>query len=152
MVFFTRDLYLGVQPNSGWERRAEREWERRSDIYARYFEVIAPLLPTPVRRLCREGLHDGVIQEASFKDGELVLAVDTTNTPFGRFGGRQVWLTFRGVRGRPRVARLVGQWWLYEEAHLSSRARFSLQVLFDPSELEIEADELVIAMTSRVRA
>jgi len=152
MVFFTRELYLGTQPKSGWERRAVHEWERRADIYARYYKVIAPMLPASVRRLCNEGLHDGVVQKASLKDGELVLAVDTTNNPVGGFRGRQVWLTFRGVRGRPAVARLVGQWWLYEEAHQCSRARFSLQVLLTPTELAVEADELVITMTSRIRA
>jgi hypothetical protein len=40
--------------------------------------------------------------------------------------------------------RLVGQWWLYEEAHLSSRAAFSLHVMFDKSDVEIEAEGLEI--------
>jgi hypothetical protein len=143
MVFFTRELYQGIQPESGWERRAEREWYRRADIYAKYFEVIEPMLPAPVRRLCKQGLHDGVVTEAEFKGGELVLVVDATNALSG-FRGRQVRLAFRGVRGRPAVSKLIGQWWLYEEAHLSSHARFNLQVLFHPSELEIVADELTI--------
>ena len=150
MVFFTRELYLGIQPKSGWERRAEREWYRRADIYAKYRDVIGPMLPTPVRRLCNEGLHDGVVREAAFKNGELMLVVDATNALSG-FRGRQVRLTFRGVKGRPAVSKLVGQWWLYEEAHLSSRARFSLQVLFDPSQLEVEADELKIELLPRER-
>jgi hypothetical protein len=145
MVFFTRELYLGTQPKSGWERRAEREWYRRAEVYAKYREVIDPLLPAPVRRLCKQGLHDGVVGEAAFKRGELVLVVDATNALSG-FRGRQVRLTFGGVRGRPAVSKLIGQWWLYEEVHLSSRARFNLQVLFDPSELEVEADELKIEL------
>jgi hypothetical protein len=37
-------------------------------------------------------------------------------------------------------------WWLYDEAHLSPRARFNHQVLFDPSEPEVEADELTIEL------
>jgi hypothetical protein len=143
MVFFTRELFRGIQPQSGWERRAEREWHRRAEIYARYAEVISTLLPASVRRLCKEGLHDGVVREATLKQGELVLVVDATNALSG-FRGRQVRLTFRGVRGRPAISTLVGQWWLCQEAHLCSRARFNLQVLFDPSELELEADELVI--------
>lgn len=143
MVFFTRELYLGIQPKSGWERRAIREWHRRVDIYARYAEVISPMLPASVHRLCKYGLHDGVVRKASAIAGELVLVVDATNA-LTRFRGRQVRLTFRGVRGRPAVAKLVGQWWLYDEAHLSARTRFNLQILFDSSELEIEADELAI--------
>ena len=37
----------------------------------------------------------------------------------------------------------------YEEAHLSSSERFSLQVLFDKSEIEIEAEQLVIELLGR---
>jgi hypothetical protein len=77
-----------------------------------------------------------------------MILVDATGALSG-FRGRQVRLTFRGVRGRPSVTRLVGQWWLYEEAHLSSRARFNLHVLFDPDELEVEADELLIDLSPR---
>jgi hypothetical protein len=150
MVFFTRELYLGIQPTSGWERRAEREWYRRSDIYSKYREVIGPLLPASVRRLCKQGVHDGVVCEAAFNDGELVILVDATNALSG-FRGRHVRLTFEGVRGRPAISKLVGQWWLYEEAHLSSRARFSLQVLFDSSDLEVEANELKIELLPRER-
>jgi uncharacterized protein DUF4085 len=143
MIFFTRELYLGIQPKSGWERRAEREWYRRAEIYAKYRGVIGPMLPASIRRLHRHGLHDGVILQAVFQDSELTLVVDATNALSG-FRGRQVRLTFRGVRGRPAVSKLVGQWWLYDEVHLTSKARFSLHVLLDSSDLEIEADELTI--------
>jgi hypothetical protein len=143
MIFFTRELYLGYQPNSGWERRALREWDRAQEEYTRYLEVIAPRLPSSVRQLCSEGLHDGVVQRASHRAGELVLLLDMSGA-LGRFRGRGVRLTFRGVPGRVRTSRLAGQWWLYEEAHLRSRGRFALHVLFDTEELEIEADELVI--------
>jgi hypothetical protein len=143
MIFYTRELYQGIQPNSGWERRAEREWHRRAEIHSRYARVIAPLLPPAVVRLCDNGLHDGVVRQATRRAGELVLVVDTTNALTG-FRGSDVRLTFRGVRGRPGVARLAGDWWLYQEAHLSARARFSLHVLFHRAELEVEADELAV--------
>src|SRR5262245_22800671 len=67
MVFFTRKLYVGIQPKSGWERRAERDWHRRADIYAKYLEVISAMLPAPVRRLCKQGLHDGIVRQATLK-------------------------------------------------------------------------------------
>lgn len=143
MIFFTRELFDGMQPGSGWERRAMREADRRQQIYAAHFDVIAPLLPPPVIRLCKARLHDGVVQEASFKDHELVLVVDTTNALTG-FSGSRITLTFRGVHGRPAVSKLVGEWWLYEEAHLSFNAAFSLQVMFNKIDLEIEADSLII--------
>src|SRR5262245_980879 len=96
MIFFTRELYLGFQPNSGWERRAENEWYRRMERYREYEKVIFPMLPAAVRRLCRQGLHDGVVTEAGLEDGDLTMEVDATNALSG-FRGRLVRLTFRGV-------------------------------------------------------
>jgi hypothetical protein len=150
MIFFTRELYRGIQPKSGWERRAENEWHRRAERYSRYYDVISPTLPAAVRRLGKHSLHDGVVRQATFEGGQLVLLVDTTNA-LGGFVGREVRLTFRGVANEPRVDKLVGQWWLYEEAHLCSRTRFNLQVLFEADELEVEADELLIGLSARVR-
>jgi hypothetical protein len=150
VIFFTRDLYLGYQPKSGWERRAENEWYRRSEIYHRYREVIWPLLPASVRRLSSASLHDGVVRKATIEKDCLELVIDATNALSG-FCGRQVQLTFRGIKNRPRVTKLSGQWWLYEELHLSPRARFNLQVLFDSNELEIEADEMVIRLSKKSR-
>ena len=147
MIFFTRELFEGTQPNSGWERRAMRETERRRKIYLSYFDVIAPLLPPAVVRLCKAGLHDGVIRKASIKGHNLVLVVDTTNA-LSEFRGSLVTLTFCAVRGHPAVSKLVGEWWLYEEAHLSSNAPFSLHVMFNKVDLEIEAEELVIKLSS----
>jgi hypothetical protein len=147
MIFFTRELYQGVQPNSGWERRATREWHRAADDYQRYYEVISPRLPATVRRLCGDGLHDSVVRSASHRAGELILVLDLANALSG-FRGRVVQLTFRGVPGRIRTSHLVGQWWLYEEAHLRPVGRFSLHVLFDKDELEIDAEELLLGRES----
>jgi hypothetical protein len=150
MIFFTRELFRGSQPKSGWERRASREWDRRAKIYARYAEVIAPMLPASVVRLCDNGLHDGVILYASRAGDGLSFVIDTANS-LTVFRTSTVHLEFRGVRGRPRVSNLLGEWWLYEEAHLSSRARFSLHVLFNQAELEFEAEELSIELVPRSR-
>ena len=60
-------------------------------------------------------------------------------------------LSFRGVVGRVPLRNLVGQWWLYEEAHLCPLARFSLHIHFDNSELEIAADRLLIELGGRRR-
>jgi Protein of unknown function (DUF4085) len=143
MIFFTRKLQDGIQDDSGWTRRAAREWKRRAEIHRQYETVIAPLLPASVRRLCRETLHDAVVASVQQRDGIVTFIMDARSA-LGGFRGYQVRLTFSGVKRRIQTRGLVGQWWLYEEAHLSSRARFALHVLFHSREMEIEADELSI--------
>lgn len=119
------------------------EWDRRVEMYRRYLPVIEPRLPASVRRLCRNGLHDAVVRKATVRGRQLVLLLDAGNA-LSVFRGKKVMLTFRGLRARPDVTGLVGQWWLYAEVHLSAHAAFNLQVLLDHSELEIEADALEI--------
>ena len=139
--FFTRQLQDGVQDDSGWTRRAGREWKRRAEIYRRYVATIAPMIPQAVLRLCRETLHDAVVESVEQTSGILTLVMDARGA-LGGFRGQRVRLQFTGVRGKINTRGLVGRWWLYQEPHLCSRARFSLHVLFDRGEIEIEADNL----------
>lgn len=44
MIFFTRELYLGYQPNSGRVRQAERTWECNREIYQAYRHIIMPIV------------------------------------------------------------------------------------------------------------
>jgi hypothetical protein len=143
MIFVTREHYNGIQPGSGWERKAEREWKRRMAIYVRHYEVISPLLPTTVRQLCKHGLHDAVVESAVMNGRALTLEMDATHALSG-YRGRRLRLRFLGVRKRVPSGGLAGQWWLYTEAHLTSGSRFSLHVMFDKTDVEIEADELEI--------
>lgn len=143
MVFFTRQLQDGVQHDSGWTQRAGREWKKRAGIYRRYVSVIAPMLPAAVVRLCRETLHDAVVESVEQGSDTLALVMDARGA-LGSFRGRCVRLVFKGVQRRIPTRGLAGRWWLYEEPHLCSRARFSLHVLFHQGEIEIEADELSI--------
>jgi len=143
MIFFTRQLQDGIQDDSGWTRRAGREWKRRAKIYRSYEAVIAPMLPAAVVTLCRKTLHDAVVESAEQDSGTLRLVMDARGA-LGGFRGHRVRLIFSGVKRRIRARGLVSKWWLYQEAHLSSRARFSLHVLFHRDEIEIEADELSI--------
>ena len=144
MIFFTRELYDGMQVYSPRETRAEREWAKRAEIYQRYREVISPLLPVAVARLGREGLHDAIVMSARQAARSLFLVMDTLNALTKLRGRRPVRLRFTGVKRRVNTKRLVGAWWVAEEVHLSSRARYALHVLFHEGELEFEADGLVI--------
>jgi hypothetical protein len=148
LIFFTRELYEGMQVSSPRETRAEREWAKRAEIYQRYREVISPLLPAAVARLGREGLHDAIVLSAAQTADSLVLLMDTSNALTTLRGRRPVRLTFRGVRRRMITKRLVGAWWVADEVHLSSRARYALHVLFHQHEWEVEADRLVIERTA----
>jgi hypothetical protein len=144
MIFFTRQLLQGVQPKSGWERRAEREWHRRLKACIRYEAAIRPLLPPSVAQFLRKSFHDAEVESVTQRSGKLVLILDARPCASGSYRGYRVRLTFSGVRRRISTRGLVGQWLLYREVHLSSRAKFSLHLLFTKSELEIEADELSI--------
>ena len=145
MIFFTRELYDGVQDASGWSRRAERLWDRNRPIYQACFDAISPLLPRSVVRLCRHTLHDAVIESVVQESNTLSFIIDARNA-LGGFRGRRLQLDFSGLRRRIPTRGLVGDWWLYEEAHLSGNAPFSLHVLFHRHEIEIEADTLHIKL------
>ena len=144
MIFFTRELYRGVQPKSGWERRAEREWHRRLKVCIRYEPTIRPLLPSSVAQFVRKNFHDAEVESVTQRPRKLVLVLDARRCASGSDRGHRVRLIFDGVRRHIRTRGLVGQWLLYREVHLCSRANFSLHLLFTQCELEIEADELSI--------
>jgi hypothetical protein len=143
MIFITRELYDGIQLDSGWERCAEREWKQRSAIYERHYELVAPFLPAGMRRLCHYGLHDAVVQSATQNDGSLCLVMDAAKA-LGHFRGQRLRLTFVGLRRRIALRGLRGQWWLYHEAHLSNKTRYLFQIMFHKSDVDIEADDLRI--------
>ena len=149
MIFFTRELYQGYQPGSGRERRSMNEWERNNEIYLAYRHIISPLLPRNILRVADGGLHDSVITHAAQRDGIFTMTLDTSGS-FSRFRPRPVRLTFKGVKRKNAIRGLVGQWWLYDEVHLSSRAKFNLQVMLTDSELEFDADDVKIERLKRL--
>jgi hypothetical protein len=148
MIFFTRALQDGIQDKSGWTRRACRTFDRNQKIYEAYLKVITPLLPRSVVRLCRHGLHDAEIESVSQLNGSLSFVMDARHA-LGGFRGRRLQLTFLGVHRRISTRGLVGEWWVYEEIHLSSRAAFALHLLCNTHEFEIEADDLTIQLLPR---
>ena len=143
MIFFTRKLYDGYQPNSGWERRAMKTWLKLSSLYQDYRKTISPLLPKSIVELDRHGLHDAVVTSCSMADGEFKIVLDATNA-LSKWRGKLVTLTFMGVVNRVQTRSIPSQWWLYAELHLSSSAKYSLHVLLTDSEMQIDADDLRI--------
>jgi hypothetical protein len=146
MIFFTRALQDGIQEESGWTRRACATFARNQKLYAAYVKLITPLLPRSIVRVCREGLHDAQIESVSQHRIRFVM---DARSSLGGFRGRRLQLTFEGVLRRIATRGLVGEWWLYEEVHLSSHAAFSLHALCSTREFEIEANHLTIQLLSR---
>ncbi|HEY3854621.1 MAG TPA: DUF4085 family protein [Verrucomicrobiae bacterium] len=141
MIFYTRKLYNGVQPKSGWGQKAEREMRRRLEIWRAYNAIIKPLLPTAAARLQAKSFHDAEVESVTQKSRKVTMILDS-RPDLGSYRGSRIRIVCSGVRNKIRTKGLKGQWWLYHEVHLCSRAAFVLHVLFTNSELEIEADEL----------
>jgi hypothetical protein len=150
MIFFTKRLFLGYQSKSNWQKRAYKEWENNRRTYTIYSAIIAPLLPKSIVKLDYSGLHDAVVTSIKQGADDLTIVLDTTHALSRSYlFCREVSLLFGGVKKKIQTKGLVGQYWLEQEVHLCSRAKFSLQVLFhgcqdDVKEIEIEADSLKI--------
>ena len=143
MIFFTRELYDGIQVNSGWERQAERLWYKRLEIYKKYLALISPMLPPSARRFSKVSLHDGTVFNSSAKKRTIKVWLDGRGL-LGPSPHRNYLVTFSGLtRLRGRVPQ-KNWWWLYDEIHLCSTAPFSIHVFFDKEEIEIDAAEITL--------
>jgi hypothetical protein len=141
MLFFTRELFEGFQPDSGWERSATIKVNRNSKLYKKYFRLIRPFLPKSAIRFEQFGFHDSEVIERMWKDEKLFLLLDTAGT-FLPLPKRYAHLTFTGVRRCPPQLPKKKEWWNWDEFHLGSRTKFSLHVMFTRSEIEIPADDI----------
>lgn len=141
MIFFTRKLYEGIQPESGWERRAENLWDKHCQIYRKYFQLISPMLPVSARKFSKQSLHDGVILKTRTTKGRLELLIDGHGmvdlSPHNNYK-----VVFSGVTDYRGPRQLEGALWCYDEIHLCSSAPFSFHVLFHKGEMEIDAVEV----------
>ncbi len=145
MKYFTRELYESIQPGSGVpEEEADRQWQERSQAYQRHLDAIRARLPAGMQLLAENSLHDGVVLGVKqLPDGRLRLETDATQNPWGPRG--VFTLTFSGVREVEGLETIVGDWWLYEEAHLHPRAAFDFRVLFSQSQFRVVAEEVELA-------
>lgn len=133
MKYFTRQRYRAIQQDS---RTAERDWRKAGADYARQLRTIREELPESARQLCDLTLHDGVVRSVRRAGPKAVVVVDATNNPWGPRDNFE--LLFTGVRTFTRRGSVMGDWWLYEEVHLSSTG-FALHVLLQRSSLVVAA-------------
>lgn len=145
MKYFTRQRYRSIQQDS---RKAERDWKKASADYARHLGIIGEELPESSRQLCGLTLHDGVVRSVRRARHKAVVVVDAGNNPWGPRGKFE--LLFTGVRTFTMRGSVVGDWWLYEEVHLST-AGFALHVLLQRSSIIVAASEFSMPKRSAGR-
>ena len=133
MLFFTRELYDGCQDGSGWTQTARSKIERNCKLYKKYFRLIRTFLPRSAIRFDEFSFHDAQIVERSWRNQKLSLILDTARA-FHAFPNHYAHITFTGVRSCPSPLPQKGDWWIWDEFHLGSRAKFSLHIMFTKSE------------------
>jgi len=146
MKFFTRTRYDAIQGESA---AADRDWDLAAADYTRHLARIRDRLPASVQKCCDLSLHDGIVVSVGQPSSdEFEIVIDATRNPWGPRGRFK--LSFIGVTSETLQQPSVQDWWLYEEWHLSD-AGFALHVLFEKSELLVEASALAFESLNSAR-
>lgn len=149
MIFFTRELYNGYQPKSGWERKAITKTNRNSKLYQKYFRLIRPFLPASAIKLSSFNFHDSELLVWRCRGGKLEVVLDTFGT-FVPLPARYAHLTFLGVSQCPSEIPRKKEWWLFDEFHLGSQSRFCLHLMFTETDVQIAADAVRVRFKNEV--
>jgi hypothetical protein len=146
MKYFTRSLYEQLQPGSGIQFEvASAHFNTAATAYQSVADTIKPQLPRGMQRIVETGLHDATIRRAeTTPGGEVVIEAD--QNPW------YTTLTFRGVKITEGINDSIGDRWLYEEAHLHTKATFDFRVLLEKSQFRIIADDLTLEIKTIVPA
>jgi len=145
MKFFTRERYDAIQHDS---RKAERDWNQAVHDYAKHVDKIRAQLPASACQLLDLTLHDGTVSSVDHPDPAVVrIVVDASRNPWGPRGIFA--LTFSGLNAATFHGPTIGDWWLYEEIHLSE-AGLGLHVLLRRSELVVDAAAVTIESLTKV--
>jgi hypothetical protein len=143
MKFITRDLYNAMQcrPDTPESQAAFARWEAQCAVYRVQLESIRRQLPASMQAFCDTSLHDGVIMATTRPQPATVqLDIDASNNPWGPTGYFR--LVFTGVKDVSPLNDLVDEWWLYEEVHLHTDARFDYRVQLTNGEFRVVADHV----------
>ena len=144
LKYFTRSLYEQLQPDSGVPTEvALANWNTAVTAYRSAADTIKSQLPRAVQRLDESSLHDATIQRAeTTPDGVVVIEAD--QNPW------YTTLTFRGVQIAEGINDIIGDMWLYEEAHFHANATFDFRVLLRKSQFRIIGDDLTLEVKTIV--
>ena len=141
MIFFTRELHEGFQDDSGWTSISAKKGARNFRVYKKYFRLIRPFLPRSAIRFSEFCFHDCEIVECYWREQKMYLILDTAGAVCP-LPGRYAYITFSGVRQKPKSMPRKKEWWDSNEFHLGSRSKFCLHVMFTKTDMEIPADEI----------
>ena len=141
MKFFTRELFNAQQGNPDLPEviAAGKEWDTAREGYHKHLDSILPRLPSSMRDFCDTTLHDGVVRAVERNGDSFRIEIDACGC-WGASG--PVELVFRGVVSAAGIEEAIGDYWLYEEVHLSDNAGFEYHVLLEDTEMLIVASEI----------
>ena len=148
MIFFTRELCNAYQPGSPRERQASNEWNRRLKVYRQYFNIIFKFLPKNLRKLERYSFHDCEIKSVKESKSNIVFILDTSNS-VGFSPNYKIILKFKGIKNNPQVKKIIGQYWLYDEVHLSAEAAFDYHIFLDKEDIVISANDVEFVLRKK---
>jgi hypothetical protein len=172
MRFFTRDAYQAMQESDN-AAQSELRWNALAAEYAKHLAVITPSLAKSMQAFAGVSLHDGKVTSAQLgPDCVVVLEIegsgfwgprvaqhaelfesararlaraspDACCIALPRIGPSRITLTFTGVEAVEGLGDIVGDWWLYDEVHMSDGSAFDYRVLMQDSEFRVVAKEVI---------
>ena len=140
MIYFRRKVLF---PEG---RGTKVEWDKLFEAYRKHLHTIRAKLPDDAWGLARLSFHDARVRAAAAPDKRrVVIKIDgivydllekTRSKP------QLITLSFSGVKKAWVPDTIVGDFWLYEEMHLSEIAAFDYQVLLHKDEIRVQADRV----------
>ena len=136
------------------ERRDTKvEWDRLFEAYRQHLNAIRAELSEDAWKLARLSFHDAKVKAVAVPDKRKVLikiygtVCDLLEK--SRSKPQLITLSFSGVKKAWVPDTIVGDFWLYEEMHLSEIAAFDYQVLLHKDEIRVRADHVELLFEGR---
>jgi hypothetical protein len=140
MIYFKRKVLFP-------ERRGTKvEWDKLFADYRKHLNAIRAELSDEAWGLARLSFHDAKAKAVAVPDKRKVLikiygtVCDLLEK--SRSKPQLITLSFSGVKKARVPDAIVGDFWLYEEMHLSEIAAFDYQVLLHKDEIRVQADRV----------
>jgi hypothetical protein len=149
MKYMTRALYERYQPSYVEDNHLTPEeakstlndWINAVQSYMKYFDSIKLQMPLGLQKVSHISFHDAIVKEVEWEGkDELILKLDGDGCPWGLRG--QLTVIFKGVKNANIQSGFIGDYWLYEECHLTNIGKFDFQALLGHTEFSVIADDI----------